>query len=263
MSKKESGPGKDGSKQESDCPYYRSRRDEPRNFRRRMASRLYRAEAVAGDYIGYLPDLIERGEVKSITLYGRVSTDVQVRNGSLSDQMRKFKELVQPYAKSPYRIPVVARYGGPESGKQYERSKLRRAVAMARRENAVVVADTTDRLIRAEDYDPHDRETWKCRPTDAEYRRFIEANSGVVFATIGKRPDAGPRRTRGYQTKRGHEAKGNKGGRPKKLSRAERKELLLPKVMQLRQDTGRGCCWIAEQVGLSSKTVWEWLKEDV
>ncbi len=251
-----------------------SRDRRSRKYRRGMASRTGqialrrgldptpRKAGVANEHnIEYLPDLIERGKVTSIIIYGRVSTHIQERNGSLSDQMRTLIKLTQPYTKSPYRIPVVARYGEVESGKLYERPKLRRAVAMARREEAIIVVDTTDRLIRAEDYDPQDRATWKYRPTDAEYERFIETNSGVTFATVGRRPDAGPRKTRSHQTKRGHEAKGNRGGRPKKpvkLTPSERKVLLLPEIMRLRNTIGpnekpTGYCTIVKCQG-SGKT---------
>jgi hypothetical protein len=246
-----------------------------REAHRRMLGPV-REEGAASEYIGYLPDMIERGEVNAMILHARVSTPVQQRNGSLSDQMKKLKELVKPYGKSPHRIPVVARFCEMGKGKNPSRRKLRRAVAMARREHAVIVVDTTDRLIRAEDYDPHDRDTWKHRPTDAEYRHFMEVNSGVVFATIGRRPDAGPRRTRSHQTKRGQEAKGNKGGRPKKsvkLTPSQRKVLLLPEIKRLRMEKGpggkpKGYCKIAKEIKaawrlpLSSRTVMRWLKED-
>jgi len=96
-------------------------------------------------------------------------------------------------------------------------------------------------------------------PTRWEYRQLQRLTRGVPLLTWVD-PDMPPEQVRGLQSKLGQQTKGNKGGRPKKLSRAERKDLLLPKVMQLKHDTERGCCWIAKQVGLSSRTVWEWLK---
>ncbi len=103
--------------------------------------------------------------------------------------------------------------------------------------------------------------TPKLLPTRWEYRQQKRLTHGVPLLTWLD-PDTPPLKARGLQSKLGQQTKGNKGGRPKKLSRAERKDLLRPQVLQLRQDTGRGCCWIAKQMGLSSKTVWEWLKED-
>jgi hypothetical protein len=123
-----------------------------------------------------------------------------------------------------------------------------------------ILAYSADRLLRNVHYK---NTTPNLLPTRWEYRQVKRLTHGVPLLTWVD-PDTPPEKARGLQSKLGQQIKGNKGGRPKKvvkLSRAERKDLLLPQVMRLKQETGRGYCWIAKQVGLSSKTVWVWLKE--
>jgi hypothetical protein len=120
-----------------------------------------------------------------------------------------------------------------------------------------ILAYSADRFLRNVHYK---NTTPSLLPTRWEYRQLKRLVGDVPLLTWLD-PDTPPQTARGLQSKLGQRAKGNKGGRPKKLSRAERKDLLLRRVRQLKHDTGRGCCWIAKQVGVSSKTVWEWLKE--
>jgi hypothetical protein len=76
----------------------------------------------------------------------------------------------------------------------------------------VLLAETTDRWVRHEDYGTRNREV---KPTVAQFKKLRRLAGGVTLATVLD-PDATRKEVESYQKKRGQRAKGNKGGRPKK-----------------------------------------------
>jgi hypothetical protein len=123
----------------------------------------------------------------------------------------------------------------------------------------VVVADTTDRLVRSHDYrgekDP-------VLPAAVEFDALVRAADGVTMYTL-EHPDAPPAENHGTHTKRGKDAKGHKGGRGHKVTERMRqqdyREECLPEARRLREE-GLSYPAIGRHFGVSGKTAFKWLK---
>jgi hypothetical protein len=136
---------------------------------------------------------------------------------------------------------------------------LRQAAKLAKQENAQILAETTSRLARSHLYDPKDRPD--AQPTEAEFQSLQEYVEGVPLVTALD-PDATPGEERAYQTKRGQQAKGHKGGRPPKRKtgyKKLRRETVLPRVLELRQ-LGATISQIALLTGVPRMTIFGWLR---
>jgi hypothetical protein len=142
---------------------------------------------------------------------------------------------------------------------------------LAKGENALILAETTSRLVRSHLYHPSDRPD--AQPKDAEFQVLLEYVEGVRLVTA-LNPDAIPGEERAYQTIRGQQAKGNRGGRPRKINseRGKLKERRLRYRSLTAELAQRGmkCRQIAAYLNaipdglpaVSFKPVWNWLRAD-
>lgn len=100
---------------------------------------------------------------------------------------------------------------------------------LAKRENATILAESTDRYIRNPGY--HSKDMPDLQATDVDLRELTRWAEGVTLTTL-LGPDAPPTEVRSYQQKRGQAAKGRKGGRPisqsKLMSEVQKKLKSLP-----------------------------------
>jgi len=207
-------------------------------------------------------------------LLARVSTQAQVDAGSLDDQVKHLRAEVESRGGVIIddKKDVIRAVG---SGKQLV--WLREAVRLAKKRDAVIVAESIDRLFRPSDYYPADVTVHPspCRVLgpDAVYSQHdIEQVSkiinGVTILTILD-PALSPGEVRGQQTIRGQTVKGNRGGRPHKVKRGrpnksdgeQRRAALLGRVLEL-HGQGMTCRQIAEHLSgqVTYRTVHRWIR---
>lgn len=122
-------------------------------------------------------------------------------------------------------IEVVAVYREVRSGWIVDdRPKLDLAIEAAEHHNAVIVAESTDRLLRSQDFDSVNAPG--AAPTEFEFERFMSRAKGVRFATLLD-PDADWREVRSYQTKRGYGIRCQPGEKKRWRATVARRALLL------------------------------------
>lgn len=133
------------------------------------------------------------------------------------------------------------------------------AVDGARKHRAVILAETTARLIRSAAFDPS-KQYNDMMPNTVELASLRTVLDGVVAATLLD-PDADPKAIHAQQVTRGQAASGNKGGRPKRTPPGKLKadkERLQPIAKQLRND-GWSYRKIEAELGIPMRTIYDWL----
>jgi DNA invertase Pin-like site-specific DNA recombinase len=176
-----------------------------------------------------------------VVLYCRVSGRMQDHRGNLDDQEAADRRWLEDNGAT-----VVAVYRDVASGWNADRPGLMAALEKAREVGAIVVARSTDRFIRSIDYTP---ENPQLQPTVEEYEKLRLATNGVTLATILP-PDTPWQEIRGQQSKRGQEAKGQRGGRPQTKEPGWKKRRQLANLPKLR--------WMV-WLGISHRRIAGWL----
>lgn len=132
----------------------------------------------------------------------------------------------------------------------------------ARRMRAVIVAESSDRFLRHKDYTPAN----PILPTQDDWEQFVDAISypvPVLLATLCH-PDEHGGKVRGFQTKRGTEARGAIPGRPsvpKPGHLKDRRIRMKAKVRRLLEE-GQSLRQIEEKTGIPFSTVRSWRRDD-
>lgn len=187
-----------------------------------------------------------------VVLACRVSN--RQRKSHLKDQEANLRRAVEAAGGT-----VVAVHAVAESG--FYPSWVCRAVRLAKELDAVVVAETTDRLVRHPAYHSSDYPDAQARNSDLDdLGYFIE---GVRVMTH-LQPNASPAEARAYHIRRGQQLKKRMGGRPKSrqsqrgtyCSRYDGKQL--DAVLKL-QAQGLSIREIAQRIGRSHSTVQGWI----
>lgn len=139
----------------------------------------------------------------------RVSDRMQRQRGNLDNQEHNLKCVADS-------VGATVIGGRSYVGSGFEPShEFLTLVAIAKRTGATILAESVDRFIRNLHY--HSKILPDLQPTDAELQKLADAADGVEMM-VHLHPDSTPRATRSYQRMRGREAKGNRGGRPKKVT---------------------------------------------
>jgi len=188
---------------------------------------------------------IQKGD--KVVVAVRVSTRQQQHRQNLIDQEMFLRQQ-------------VARAGGVVVGvvakaiSGFDPWWLARAAVLAKKHNAVIVAESTDRFIRHPGYH-------SCRWPDAQARPgdlqdLQQVTDGVRLMTF-LHPDATPEEIKSHATKRGMHTKQKMGGNPgyKKQRRME----LLPEVIKLHR-RGKSTRQIAVRIGVPQPTVFRWIQ---
>ncbi len=214
--------------------------------------------AKASNYIKYFKELIreKKGSFLPVVLSVRVSAWTQNHRGNLKRQIRWLKRELRRYGNVS--IIAIIKHVGP--GWKEGTRKIRKAARIARRRSGVIVAMSTDRLLRSPHY--HSVYNPSAQPTDAEYEALLESVNGVTLATI-LHPDMTWKKVRGYQSKWGQKAKNNKGGRPKVNKPGYMKERFqeyLPIVLKLFSQN-LSIRAISEETQIPKSTVADWIKK--
>ncbi len=207
---------------------------------------------IASDFIS---DIRSLKSGKPVVIYCRVSSSDQDYKQNLSDQMVSMQDRIKQKG-----YEIIRTIKDVCSGWQEERDGLLLAAKIAQKNKAVVVAESPTRLIRSRDF--NSKTNWKVQPTVAEYRRLQRDTRGVKLATLVN-PDATPEEIRSHETRRGKNAKGNPGGRPRKRCPGYKlriRQEYLPKVLDL-YERRKNKALIARMTGLNYNTVYSWIRK--
>jgi hypothetical protein len=170
-----------------------------------------RTKRLAHKYIQCLPDVYKQSSHPlRVILWGRISSrESSARRARLEDIFRNLRcEFLD------YDVEIIDSYGVIESGWKEDMNLFWEIAAeMAKKNNAIIVTESTDRFIRSKKY--NSKTNNNALPRKKDLKRLKKATKEVTLATI-LHPDASPSEVRSYQRKRGQKMKGNKGGRPKK-----------------------------------------------
>ena len=128
----------------------------------------------------------------------------------------------------------------------------------AKNHGAVVVAETACRFLRSVEFHPSIRAD--AQPTEEEYQHLFRFMQGVPMAQLYPTYFHW-RQARSLQSSRGQQAKGRKGGRPRKHYRPRWNKCLreVAKALQLHHQ-GWSFRAIGEELGRSHSTIQEWCK---
>ncbi len=198
--------------------------------------------------IQHAPDVIRFGTL--VWIVARKSDDKDAKRCLADQSAHTAEEAIRQGAK----ILGSSEFITPGSDPYW----LRAVAEQARKHGAIIVAATTDRLIRSYNYDQHHQD-WL--PNQAELDYLMRVVDGVPLATIDH-PDATNGEQRSFQSKRGQERTGRKGGRPvKKVAgiKKQRRVLLQPQAIQLRREK-LSLKEISQLLDVKRSTVQDWLK---
>ena len=194
-----------------------------------------------------------------VILYLRVSARSQDHNGNLLNQemvlRRKLKKLG---------ILVVDCFREVCSGwvTDHHRGVLRLAVRKALQfKNAVILAVSADRFLRNKDF--HTKNNRDVLPTIAEFEKLNKLTNGVPLVTY-LHPNMPWKKVRGFQSKWGQRAKGNKGGRPRKRIPGYKKQRRVQRrdeVLWLHEQ-GKNLSEIAAKTGIARSTIKGWIQKE-
>jgi hypothetical protein len=202
---------------------------EPREFR--YADPTLPRLRKASDIIKHAPSHLQRG--RQVILFPRVSEQVQRPN--LTDQLSQLREAAQEHGWVEVGVASDSEGNGLVMGGKhplyYQAHELHEQYP-----DAVLLVTTTDRLIRPGEYTD---ENMGATYTPGDLRRLSHATRGLELYTL-EDPDRaylGEGGGHGVHVKRGHEAKGNRGGAGQHgETRAARKRRLMPLVRRLSRE---------------------------
>lgn len=211
----------------------------------------------ASRYVHHAKKLAKSRPGTKVVLFCRVSTRDQNKTGNLRDQ-----ELSLRRAAKRLGLVVVDSYHEVTSGwivdLPFGRTGLTWAAEAAKENDAIVLAESTDRFLRNRKFNSK-----KCPdllPTKADFEELRRLTWSVTLATLLD-PDTHPREVRAYETRRGQKAKGKKGGRPKNNPpgyKKRRRASLFPRVVTM-HERGASLGEIASAVGVPRSTIQGWV----
>jgi hypothetical protein len=203
-----------------------------------------KTSAKASEFIRHIDDL----KPCKVILYVRESSKSQKRN--LKDQISNAKAQLEQksFVVDATTVEEIVA-GWEDTTSKRGRFGFERAVLLAKKHGAIVVAESFDRFRRSFVYQ------WKkgCyQPplTMLEMDRLMQEADGVQLATL-THPDAPPDKIRSEHVKRGQVGKGHFGGHPvtKFSSKTEVRQKLRPIAIKLRK-LGLGYGSIATQLSV-------------
>ena len=180
-----------------------------------------------------------------VVLVCRVSTCNQGKRKNHSDQEAALREWVKERGGIVVDVVKIVISG-------FNPYWLARAVAIAERRSAKLLAESTDRFIRHPAY--HSVECPNAQPSNCELRDLRDWAEGTELVTM-LHPNATLEEVRSYQSKRGQRMKRKKGGRRERLK--NRRKRLEAKVLELRQ-SGASFREIEKQIGVPFNTARRW-----
>jgi len=206
------------------------------------------------------PFRIERG--RKYVVLCRVSSHEQGKRANLENQKVMLRKLVEEGGGIV--IAVIEHEWSGKGSRWLE--MLDEAATVALKNDATILAATTDRLIRSSWFYSNRKERIEIRAQKLDLRDLRTATWGVPLMTFLD-PDAPAEECRSLTIRWGQEVKGNKGGRPLKKGqgyRKRRKAKYLPRIQEMCES---GCSraqivkTIVTEAGVERMTVYRWIKE--
>lgn len=204
----------------------------------------------ASTYIRHAKDEIRPGD--KLVLCSRVSHSIQDHTGNLRDQEAGLRKSVEGL-----RAIVLKVWDHVGSG--VNPWWLANAAAIARKQGAKLVAESTDRFIRNPLY--HSSKNPNAQARRLELEDLARVTRGLTLATL-LHPDASPTQVRSFHRKRGQQAKDRKGGRPKMNKpgyKKERRQRLQPRVVR-QYRAGFSFRQISAMTGVPIATAHDWVR---
>jgi hypothetical protein len=156
-----------------------------------------------------------------VVYYVRESTYDRIRAKKHEIQLDDLRARVSRMAKKfGIKLKEFGAFGNQEHGWALWKSgrpELMKAVKLAKKHNAIIVAVSTDRFVRNKSFRRNGTQ-----PTVADFENLMALVGKVPLATL-RRPDAPPEEVKGKATKRGLKASGRKPGRPPKKKPGDKK----------------------------------------
>jgi hypothetical protein len=203
----------------------------------------------ASDYIS--PFGIKRGQ--PVVLCLRVSIRDNVRN--LKYQESNLRRIVKLHGGI---VVGVIRFQG--SG-YLPWDWIPHAAYIAKKANAVLLAESTDRFIRNRHYRPKSKIKQRLQATDEELNELVCCADGVPLMTH-LHPDTHWKKVRSYQTIRGHRGKNRTGGRlrSKRPGWKKRRKDELKGRAQRFYKSGMSIRDVAKRLRTPPSTISDWLR---
>jgi DNA invertase Pin-like site-specific DNA recombinase len=205
------------------------------------------APGKASKVFGHLADV----KVEKVVVFLREST-----RGQRQNMPHQRRAVLRAVAEKGVEVIATVRHVG-NGADAATRRELERAVRIARKHGASVVAESSCRFVRPPGYN-----TWRSpdlRASAKQLRKIKKLADGVQLLTV-LHPDLSNEKVMVAQSKRGQHGTGKKGGRPpvKAGHRSRRRAKLLPALMEL-LDQGTSVRDAARQVGVPSGTAFRWV----
>lgn len=219
----------------------------------RSAAKAGKQQELANEYISHIDDVLKPGD--KVVLYCRVSGRCQAWRKNLDNQQACLEKVAKERG-----LPVVRCYRDMESGWKEEREKISKTAIDALKHDAAVLALSTDRFIRSDEYRSDSNPG--AQPSRQEFENLKRATQGATLVTVLP-PHMHWRKVRGFQSKLGQKAKGRKGGRPantKAGDKKRRREQLKPDAIKLRK-RGYTIRQISAELSVPKTTVQDWLSD--
>lgn len=190
--------------------------------------------AKASEYLHHLKEYHKKHPNMKVVLYLRDSTRAQGHKKNLDTYEKVLRKKLKKL-----NVPVIGCYREISSGwvLNGDRERLVIAARKARKYGAVILAPSTDRFLRSRSFNTQTNPD--VLPTEGEFEELKKLTCGVPLVTL-LHPDMPPMEVRGYQTRWGQKAKGNKGGRPKINKPGYKKQRRLEKLLRVLRLHNRG-----------------------
>lgn len=230
--------------------------DRRKSVARQRAARIeHSPPGVASELIWHLPDLIECHGSLPVVILARVSAREQDRTGNLTPQVDYLERAAKLHE---LKIVKILREVG-SGWRMDDRSVLTHALDVAREHGAILLVESTCRLIRSTDF--HNSQNPGAVPTKAEFEFLRELAGNVPLATV-LRPDTPWEYVRSHQTRRGQVAKDAKGGRPRAVRAGDKKRRRQELQVRVRRLYGRGLSLadLPSFFDVPRSTLHDWLK---
>lgn len=197
----------------------------------------------ASRYIQWADDIARTYPGRKVVLYCRVSGQWQRWRDTHRRQLRSLRRTALRLGLRP--IACICEVA---SGWKHDRTGLADAIRCASRHDAIVLAESTGRLVRSRKYKTTVPDAW---PSVGEFEQLAAEANGVVLATC-LHPDTHWREVRAFETQRGQGLSCAPG------EIAARRERLLRTVFKLRS-MDYSLSKIVSATGLPRTTVRDWL----
>lgn len=207
--------------------------------------------AKASDYIKHFETL----GAKNVVLYCRVSSSDQHHTGNLANQQANLCRELERQGVTLHEVYCCIESGW-NNDHWMDRPTLAAAATKAKELGAVLVFESTSRLIRSIWYNPSRNKN--AQPSKAEYKKLKRITKNVTLATIAH-PDITPAEERGIQTRRGMVEKNKKGGRPRKRRKTNWPQETINQAIELKEN-GRSYGEIAKTLNAPRSTVQSWIR---